>query len=166
MLVFDLQCNQGHRFEGWFDSHKDLEKQLKKKLVSCPVCGEESVRQVPAAFAISKRGGSAARPNEGDSPDPAAAARLMGEAMQTYLKENFEDVGAGFATEALKMHYGASETRNIRGVSPLKKKRCFKKRGWTFSKWGLLQTMGRTFRKTAARKKTKALTSTVPHSYY
>lgn len=30
MLVFDLQCNQGHRFEGWFDSHKDLEKQIKK----------------------------------------------------------------------------------------------------------------------------------------
>ncbi len=136
MLVYDLQCNQGHRFEGWFDSHKDLAKQLKKKLVSCPVCGEESVRQVPSGFAISKRGGSATRPSEGQSPDPEAAARLMGEAMKTYLKDNFEDVGAKFATEALKMHYGASKTRNIRGVSTPEEEKVLQKEGVDFFKVG------------------------------
>jgi hypothetical protein len=136
MLVFDLQCNQGHRFEGWFDSHMDLEKQIKKKLITCPICGEESVRQVPAAFAISKGGNSAVRPSEGESPDPDAAARLMGEAMKRYLKENFEDVGAGFATEALKMHYGASETRNIRGVSTPEEEKVLKEEGVNFFKVG------------------------------
>lgn len=136
MLVFDLQCNQGHRFEGWFDSHKDLAKQIKQKLIACPVCGEESVRQVPAGFAISKSGGGSVRPSEGNSPDPDAAARLMGEAMKRYLKENFEDVGAGFATEALKMHYGASETRNIRGVSTPEEEKVLQKEGVNFFKVG------------------------------
>lgn len=136
MLVFDLQCNQGHRFEGWFDSHKDLEKQIKKKLVSCPVCGEESVRQIPAGFAISKRGASAVGPSEGNSPDPEAAARLMGEAMKRYLKENFEDVGAKFTNEALKMHYGVSETRNIRGVSTPEEEKVLKEEGVDFFKVG------------------------------
>jgi hypothetical protein len=136
MLVFDLQCNQGHRFEGWFDSHKDLGKQIKKKLIACPVCGDELVRQVPAGFAISKSGGAMVRPSEGDSPGPDAAARLMGEAMKRYLKDNFEDVGAGFATEALKMHYGASETRNIRGVSTPEEEKVLQKEGVNFFKVG------------------------------
>jgi hypothetical protein len=136
MLVFDLQCNQGHRFEGWFDSHKDLEKQIGKKLVACPVCGDESVRQVPAGFAISKSSGSAMRPSDGDSPDHETAARLMGEAMKTYFKENFEDVGAGFTKEALKMHYGVSETRNIRGVSTPEEEKVLKDEGVNFFKVG------------------------------
>ena len=142
MLVFDLQCNQGHRFEGWFDSHKDLEKQLKKKLVTCPVCGDESVRQVPAGFSISKSSGSSLRPGEGESPDPDAAARLMGEAMKRYLKDNFEDVGAKFANEALKMHYGVSETRNIRGVSTPEEEKVLKDEGVNFFKVGASSDQG------------------------
>jgi hypothetical protein len=136
MLVFDLQCNQGHKFEGWFDSHKDLERQLKSKLISCPVCGDEFVCQVPAGFSIAKRSGSPSRPNEGYSPDPDDAARLMGEAVKRYLSENFEDVGAGFATEALKMHYGVSKTRNIRGVSTPEEEKVLKQEGVDFFKVG------------------------------
>ncbi len=136
MLIFDLQCAQGHRFEGWFDSHKDLERQIKKKLVSCPVCGEESVRQVPSAFAISKRGKAAARPSEGDFPDPETAARLLGQALKRYLKENFEDVGTNFAAEALKIHYGASEARNIRGVSTPEEEKMLLREGVDFFKVG------------------------------
>ncbi len=136
MLVFDLQCNQGHRFEGWFDSHKDLEKQIKKKLISCPVCGDEYVCQVPAGFAIAKRSGTANRPNEGYSPNADDAARLMGEAVKRYLVENFEDVGAKFATEALKMHYGVSKTRNIRGVSSPEEEKVLQQEGVDFFKVG------------------------------
>ncbi|KMY66582.1 hypothetical protein AAU61_15710 [Desulfocarbo indianensis] len=136
MLVFDLQCDQGHRFEGWFDSHKDLAKQIKNKMIACPVCGAESVRQVPSSFAIAKRGQASPRPNEGDSPDPDAAARLLGEALKRYLKENFEDVGAKFANEALKMHFGATETRNIRGVSTPEEEKMLQREGVNFFKVG------------------------------
>lgn len=141
MLIFDLQCDQGHRFEGWFDNHKDLEKHIKNKMISCPVCGAESVRQVPSSFAITKRGPTAPHPSEGDSPDPDSAARLLGEALKRYLKENFEDVGAKFASEALKMHFGASETRNIRGVSTPDEEKMLQREGVNFFKVGPPQNM-------------------------
>jgi hypothetical protein len=38
MIVFDLQCSQGHGFEGWFASGEAFERQLASDLVHCPVC--------------------------------------------------------------------------------------------------------------------------------
>ncbi len=127
MIVFDLKCDQGHAFEGWFDGLKDLETQLKKGLVSCPVCGSEQVRRVPSAFAISKGRGQA---------DHAKAAKLLGQSLQRYFMENFEDVGPQFAKEALKIHYGASEARNIRGVSTAEEEKMLKEEGVEFFKVG------------------------------
>jgi len=41
----------------------------------------------------------------------------LGHKIVEYVTENFDDVGSDFAREALKIHYGAVEPRNIRGVS-------------------------------------------------
>ena len=57
MIVFDLQCDQEHAFEGWFEDLKDLQQQIKKGLVSCPVCGSAQVRRVPSSFGIAKARG-------------------------------------------------------------------------------------------------------------
>lgn len=127
MIVFDLQCAAGHSFEGWFDSLEDLEDQLGRKLVSCPVCGQAKVKRVPSAFAISRRSAE---------PDHEMAARMLGQALKRYLKDNFEDVGAGFAKEALKIHYGVSQSRNIRGVSTPKEEEVLTKEGVSFFKVG------------------------------
>jgi hypothetical protein len=127
MVVYDLQCGQGHAFEGWFEGVEDLESQLARGLVACPVCGGDQVRRVPSGFAIARRRGE---------PDPEVSARLLGMALKRYLRENFEDVGAGFATEALKIHYGASEPRNIRGVSTPQEEEVLKNEGVSFFKVG------------------------------
>ncbi|MCB2225122.1 MAG: DUF1178 family protein [Desulfarculaceae bacterium] len=127
MIVFDLQCDQGHAFEGWFDDLKDLEKQLKKKLVACPVCGSEAVKRVPSAFAISKGRSQA---------DHEKAAKMLGRSLQRYFQENFEDVGPQFAKEALKIHYGVSESRNIRGVSTSEEEKMLQEEGVDFFKVG------------------------------
>lgn len=127
MIVYDLQCDQGHAFEGWFEGVEDLEGQLARGLVDCPVCGSAQVRRVPSGFGIAKRRGE---------PDPEVSARLLGMALKRYLRENFEDVGAGFATEALKIHYGASEPRNIRGVSTPQEEEVLKSEGVGFFKIG------------------------------
>jgi len=127
MIVFDLKCDQGHAFEGWFDDLKDLEKQIKKGLVSCPVCGSEQVKRVPSAFAISKGRGQA---------DHEKAAKLLGQSLHRYFMENFEDVGPQFAKEALKIHYGASEARNIRGVSTVEEEKMLHEEGVDFFKVG------------------------------
>ncbi len=128
MIVFDLKCDQEHPFEGWFDDLKDLEGQLKRGLVSCPVCGSEQVERVPSTFGIAKGGGG--------QPDHEMAAKMLGQSLKRYFVENFEDVGPGFAKEALKMHYGASEPRNIRGVSTEEEEKVLKEEGIDFFKVG------------------------------
>ena len=132
MVVFDLECGAGHRFEGWFDDIKDLKSQIKKGLVTCPVCGDTQVRQVPASFGIAKAG-------RGDSGagEQERMTQALAMAAQRYFKDNFEDVGTSFAKEALKIHYGASEQRNIRGVSSEEEEKMLKDEGVDFFKVGL-----------------------------
>ena len=36
MISFDLICENGHTFEGWFSNSKDFEKQSKTKSIECP----------------------------------------------------------------------------------------------------------------------------------
>ncbi|MGD8562948.1 MAG: DUF1178 family protein [Desulfarculaceae bacterium] len=125
MKVYDLKCPNGHAFEGWFDSLEELEDQVGQGVVSCPVCGEAKVRRVPSSFAI---GGKASEPSH------EMAAHMVGKALIKYLRENFEDVGSNFTNEALKIHYGASEPRNIRGVSTEAEEETLKNEGVSFFK--------------------------------
>ena len=46
MIVFDLECGHGHRFEGWFNNTASFEEQNLKKLVTCPICSDTQVRRV------------------------------------------------------------------------------------------------------------------------
>lgn len=131
MIVFNLYCSQGHDFEGWFDDHKDLKRQLKKGLVACPICGDEDVQQAPHAPAISRQRSSA------DHPDSDAAMQLLGKQLKNYFINNFDDVGPKFAKEALKIHYGVQEPRNIRGVSTPDEEKMLQEEGVDFFKVGL-----------------------------
>ena len=126
-MVFDLKCSREHSFEGWFDDLEDLEHQCSRGLLECPVCGDKSVRRVPSGFAIAKK---SAEPGQEDM------ARMLGNAVVKYVQDNFEDVGAGFAKEALKIHYGAAESRNIRGVSTPEEENMLKDEGVSFFKVG------------------------------
>ena len=116
MKVLNLQCRHGHGFEGWFGSEEDFQGQLARGLVECPLCGDAQVAKLP----------SAPRLNLGASePKPAPRQEVMASAnpqLQAAWMElvkqvvaNTEDVGARFAEEARKIHYGESEERGIRG---------------------------------------------------
>ena len=111
MIVYDLQCGQGHTFEGWFQDRKAYESQRKKRLIVCPVCSDTEVAALPATFSI--KAGSPPAQREGNAPDNRA---LVQKALN-FLEKNFENVGSDFAREALKMHYDVTEKRNIRGTS-------------------------------------------------
>ena len=83
MMVFDLGCGEGHRFEGWFESGADFERQLAEGLLSCPVCGGNHVERVPSTFGIgasSRSGGESA-----GEPSPAAFFKRITE----FVKSNF-----------------------------------------------------------------------------
>jgi hypothetical protein len=129
MIVYDLQCSGGHRFEGWFDDEHTYEDQRKSGLIACPVCNDGDVSRLPSAFAI-KSGPSVPARRSSAPVELEALQRSLGE----YLDKNFDDVGSDFATEALKIHYGVSEKKNIRGTSTREEEKLLKKEGIPFFK--------------------------------
>jgi hypothetical protein len=54
MIVFNLQCDFGHRFEGWFASHASFDDQLRRGLVECPVCESRHIEKLLSAPRINR----------------------------------------------------------------------------------------------------------------
>src|SRR5690606_28629393 len=74
MIVFDLSCDGGHRFEGWFGSSADFEEQSGQGLLNCPRCGSATISKAPMAPAVPKKGNQRAlAPVETLSADRAGA---------------------------------------------------------------------------------------------
>ncbi len=135
MIVFDLECLNGHTFEGWFEDKKDLENQIEKSMIQCPVCENTSVVQKLHPIAI-RRSSSARSFNPGCPDQTEQALRAGQEAMAEltekvaeYVEKNFEDVGSSFTKEALKMHYGTTEHKNIRGTTTKEEEKLLSKEG-------------------------------------
>ena len=111
MIAYDLKCANGHSFEGWFKDAKAFGQQKRNRQIACPFCNDTDVSRLPSTFAIKTSQG------DGGEAPPLAEAKKFGEKIVQYVEQNFDNVGADFAKEALKIHYGVSEPRNIRGVS-------------------------------------------------
>ena len=134
MIAYDLQCSQGHVFEGWFEDERAYKGQKRKGLLTCPVCNETEVLRVPSTFAIK---------STASSPRSVSTAQVnldrIGKKVVDFFENNFDNVGCDFAKEALKIHYGASEPRSIRGTSTLEEEKTLKEEGIDFIKIPLPQ---------------------------
>lgn len=135
MIRYALVCNKGHQFESWFADSAAYDKQAKRKLVSCPVCGSPKVDKAIMAprLAAGKKRASAmevsSAPPEGpgatqETPAPVAMMspqeqefRAKLRELRDHLTKNADDVGPKFPEEARKMHYGETEHRSIYGVA-------------------------------------------------
>lgn len=137
MILYRLRCTKGHEFESWFKDSKTYERQEKKSLIGCAVCGDDKVSRAPMAPRIGKGAGKAAEaetpavpaaaPASTHAPAPeqqqmAALARHMPKELREALlkvraevEKNCEHVGDKFAEEARKIHYGESDKRGIYG---------------------------------------------------
>ncbi len=130
MIAYDLQCENGHRFEGWFEDSESFDRQQEQGFIACPVCDCNIVSKIPSTFAI-----------KGATTSPSVTNRnidyyaAMGKRIVEYVEKNFDNVGADFAEEALKMHYGVSERRNIRGVSTPQEEETLRAEGINFYKF-------------------------------
>ncbi len=120
MIVFDLGCDNDHRFEGWFSSGDEFERQQKEHLLSCPLCGSQAVQRLVTAARLNT--GRAEQP--ADVPqdaaqyanfDPAKVLRLI-----SRIVENTEDVGRAFPEEVRRIHYKEAPERHIRGTASAK----------------------------------------------
>ena len=128
MIAYDLQCIDGHAFEGWFEDSEAYESQKKKGLVACPVCNSTRVSRIPSTFAIK----SSQIPKKVSLEE--ANLKKAGKEIIDFVQKNFDDVGCDFAKEALKMHYGVEEPRNIRGISTKEEEKMLKEEGIDFLK--------------------------------
>lgn len=119
MIVFDLCCYQGHRFEGWFASSDAFTGQRARGLVECPHCGTRSVEKAPMAPAVPAKGNArdTAAPQglcNGIPPEVAKAMRALAQAQAKAL-ENSTWVGDKFAEASRAMHYGERDHATIHG---------------------------------------------------
>ena len=125
MIVFDLLCGAGHRFEGWFGSQPEYASQRQRGLLSCPKCGSASVERVPSATRINTGAepAKAAAPQPTPNPqdpilsgrDPLALAQVLYSRLLDEILTKAEDVGAEFPAEARRIHYDQAPVRPIRG---------------------------------------------------
>ena len=98
MIVFDLHCRaSGERFEAWFRSNADFDRQLEQRLVQCPFCASSDVGKAPMAPAVPRRGG--------DELGALPAQLLRG---SRWVGERFPDI-------ARAMHAGAIEPGVVHG---------------------------------------------------
>lgn len=128
MIAFDLQCTNGHSFEGWFQDLHSFEEQEKRALIACPVCNDTKVYRIPSTFAI-----KSSKPVK-EFAKQRTELEDVGRRIVHFLEKNFDDVGSDFAKEALKMHYGVTEPRNIKGSSTEQEEETLKEEGVQFFK--------------------------------
>src|SRR5262245_416845 len=133
MIRYSLDCEHGHDFESWFASSDAYDKQVKRKLVTCPVCGSPKVEKAIMAPRLARTGkGRPALPEPVPAsvpapvpPEPKAPVAMISpqerefrqklKALRDHLVQNAEHVGPRVPEEARKMHYGEIEHRSIYG---------------------------------------------------
>ena len=130
MILYSLVCHKGHDFESWFASSAAYDKQVKRGLVSCPLCGSAKVEKAIMAPRLARKDKSTSiiAPAEESAPAPAQAPtpvamispqekefRAKLKELRDHLTANADNVGKKFPEEARKMHYGEIEHRSIFG---------------------------------------------------
>jgi len=134
MIRYSLACERGHEFESWFASSSAYDKQAKRGLIACPMCGSTKVEKAIMAPRLGRSDktidvpappAAAAPPPPAPAPqgaEPVAMISPQERELRTKLKElrdhltkNAENVGRKFPEQARKMHYGEIEHRSIYG---------------------------------------------------
>lgn len=106
MISLTLSCKDDHEFEAWFKNTAEYERQRKRRLVECPVCGDRKISKTLSA------------PNISTSKTQSLAAtefRNKLRQLKDHVESTHEHVGDRFAEEARKIHYGEREARDIYG---------------------------------------------------
>ncbi|AYN20184.1 DUF1178 family protein [Alcaligenes aquatilis] len=126
LKVFDLECEHGHVFEGWFSSRESYDEQISRGLLCCPVCNSHEVKRKLSAPRINVGAQeSSSAPATAPAPPPLPSTMPTEEQMRAIqgqlLQElrsvirKSDNVGTQFAQEARRMHEGDIEPRAIRG---------------------------------------------------
>jgi hypothetical protein len=129
MIRFSLRCDNGHEFDSWFKDGAAYDRMAAAGLVECPACGDTRVAKALMTPAIAKLRGAKGRPETSApaqqvpatpaaraaaGPLPAQLLALL-QRMRAEIERSCDYVGADFAEEARRIHYGEAEARGIYG---------------------------------------------------
>ena len=131
MIQYALACDKGHTFESWFQNSAAYDKQAKRKLIECPMCGSAKVEKAIMAPRLARKDKSTsitvreeAALADAATPDSSPVAMISPQEhefrkklkeLRDHLTANADNVGKKFPEEARKMHYGETEHRSIYG---------------------------------------------------
>jgi hypothetical protein len=162
MIRYTLVCAKGHEFESWFAGSAAYDRQAKRGLVECPICGSAKVgkalmtprlarsgKSSPAAPATPETAAPETAAPETAAPEAAVASgaaapvavispqerelRTKLKELRDHLVKNADNVGQRFPEEARKMHYGEKEHRSIYGIASPDDARALHEEGIAFA---------------------------------
>lgn len=137
MKVFNLKCEHGHPFEGWFKSHVAFQEQQSRGLLACPFCDSRLIEKTLSAPRLNLSGvqqpaqaqaddvpqssapPAAPQPQAQVAAHPQAAALAAALNVVRQILAKSEDVGERFAEEARAMHAEEIPSRAIHGSTSL-----------------------------------------------
>lgn len=117
MIIFDLICQCGFEFEGWFKDHDEMNYQQQNGLLSCPNCSGNCVHKIlsPVAYQKKTLTSNTCHSLTDENIFLSSFENTM-RIVSDYVEKNYEDVGTEFTSKALKMYFGVEKAKNIRGV--------------------------------------------------
>jgi hypothetical protein len=112
MIKYELKCRGcENQFEGWFADSSAYDVQAEAGDIQCPMCGGADVGKAIMAPNIAIRRDTT---EAGRQPVAAEIRRMLME-IRRQVEDNCDYVGAEFASEARKIHYGEADERAIYG---------------------------------------------------
>ena len=131
MIRYTLACEHAHSFESWFQNSAAYDKQSKRGLVACPVCGSVKVEKAIMAPRLARTDlpeppppipapPAATPPAPAKTPvaimsPPERELRQKLKELRDHVTKNASYVGGKFPEEARKIHYGETAHRSIYG---------------------------------------------------
>ena len=147
MIIYDLECCFGHKFEAWFPSRDEYEIQCEDQMIHCAICGVDEVRRIPSGGFVGKNVENPAlrkslkkelcppkeAPTAGENKtfnvDPAFFLKMM----HNFVEKNFKNVGPDFAKKAVEIHQGKSDQEPIYGDATPEERRMLEEEGIPFA---------------------------------
>ena len=116
MIKYKLQCKNLHQFESWFSSSHAYEKLNNGKLLSCEICGSNSISK--SLMSPSVNSNEKIPIKEVIKSKPTKEQIILKE-LKKEIEKNCEYVGENFEKEARAIHFGDSPKRSIYGETTL-----------------------------------------------
>jgi hypothetical protein len=134
MIQYALKCDQGHRFDSWFQSAAAFDKLQSAGMLACATCGSAKVGKELMAPSVrpARKAASTPEPLPTSAPEestvtpanamasgPLSAPRTPEETaiaeMRKAVEQNSNYVGENFAKQARDMHNGDTPETSIYG---------------------------------------------------